>query len=92
MRAREFVTEFDPSGYRDRYSLYMDDYSLGETFADLEDAIEAVEAYKRDDPKSQYSDYNIRDINNQVVWRNDAWQDYQKPGKIQFLPPRKKPK
>ena len=66
----------------------MDDYDLKETFADIEDAIEAVYAYLRDDPKSQYANYNIRDLNGDVVWSNDAWQDIQKPGKIQFLPPK----
>jgi hypothetical protein len=30
----------------------------------------------------------VRDLNGKVVWRNDAWQDVQKPGKIQFLPPK----
>jgi hypothetical protein len=81
------MNEFDASGY-DRYSIYMDDYDLKEKFSDLDDAIEAIEAYKRDDPKSRYADYNVRDLNGKVVWRNDAWQDIQKPGKIQFLPPK----
>jgi hypothetical protein len=81
------LDEFDASGY-DRYSIYMDDYDLKEKFADLDDAIEAIEEYKRDDPKSQYADYNVRDLNGKVVWRNDAWQDIQKPGKIQFIPPK----
>jgi hypothetical protein len=79
------MNEFDASGY-DRYSIYMDDYDLEEKFSDLDDAVEAIEAYKRDDPKSRYADYNVRDLNGKVVWRNDAWQDIQKPGKIQFLP------
>jgi hypothetical protein len=81
------MNEFDASGY-DRYSIYMDDYDLKEKFSDLDDAIEAIEAYKRDDPKSRYADYNVRDLNGKVVWRNDAWQDVPKPGKIQFLPRR----
>jgi hypothetical protein len=81
------MNEFDASGY-DRYSIYMDDYDLEEKFSDLDDAIEAIEAYKRDDPKSRYADYNVRDLNGKVVWRNDAWQDVPKPGKIQFLPPK----
>ena len=79
------MNEFDTSGY-DRYSIYMDDYDLKEKFSDLDDAVEAIEAYKRDDPKSRYADYNVRDLNGKVVWRNDAWQDVSKPGKIQFLP------
>jgi hypothetical protein len=79
------MNEFDASGY-DRYSIYMDDYDLKEKFSDLDDAVEAIEAYKRDDPKSRYADYNVRDLNGKVVWRNDAWQDVPKPGKIQFLP------
>jgi hypothetical protein len=79
------LEEFNASGY-DRYSIYMDDYDLKEKFSDLDDAIEAIEAYKRDDPKSRYEDYNVRDLDGKVVWRNDAWQDVQKPGKIQFLP------
>ena len=81
------MNEFDASGY-DRYSIYMDDYDLKEKFSDLDDAVEAIEAYKRDDPKSRYADYNVRDLDGKVVWRNDAWQDIQKPGKIQFLPPK----
>jgi hypothetical protein len=28
----------------------------------------------------------VRDLDGKVVWRNDAWQDVPKPGKIQFLP------
>ena len=79
------MNEFDASGY-DRYSIYMDDYDLKEKFSDLDDAVEAIEAYKRDDPKSRYADYNVRDLDGKVVWRNDAWQDVPKPGKIQFLP------
>jgi hypothetical protein len=79
------MNEFDASGY-DRYSIYMDDYDLEEKFSDLDDAVDAIEAYKRDDPKSRYADYNVRDLNGKVVWRNDAWQDVSKPGKIQFLP------
>jgi len=79
------MNEFDASGY-DRYSIYMDDYDLKEKFSDLDDAVEAIEAYKRDDPKSRYADYNVRDLVGKVVWRNDAWQDVAKPGKIQFLP------
>ena len=79
------MNEFDASGY-DRYSIYMDDYDLEEKFSDLDDAVDAIEAYKRDDPKSRYADYNVRDLDGKVVWRNDAWQDIQKPGKIQFLP------
>ena len=79
------MNEFDASGY-DRYSIYMDDYDLKEKFSDLDDAVEAIEAYKRDDPKSRYADYNVRDLDGKVVWRNDAWQDVRKPGKIQFLP------
>jgi hypothetical protein len=81
----QVMNEFDASGY-DRYSIYMDDYDLKEKFADIDDAIEAIEAYKRDDPKSRYADYNVRDLDGKIVWRNDAWQDAQKPGKIQFLP------
>jgi len=81
------MNELDASGY-DRYSIYMDDYDLEEKFSDLDDAIEAIEEYKRDDPKSRYEDYNVRDLNGKVVWRNDAWQDVPKPGKIQFLPRR----
>jgi len=81
------MNELDASGY-DRYSIYMDDYDLEEKFSDLDDAVEAIEAYKRDDPKSRYADYNVRDLNGKVVWRNDAWQDVPKPGKIQFLPPK----
>jgi hypothetical protein len=81
------MNEFDASGYS-RYSIYMDDYDLEEKFSDLDDAVEAIEAYKRDDPKSRYADYNVRDLNGKVVWRNDAWQDVPKPGKIQFLPPK----
>jgi hypothetical protein len=81
------MNEFDASGF-DRYSIYMDDYDLEEKFSDLDDAVEAIEAYKRDDPKSRYADYNVRDLNGKVVWRNDAWQDVPKPGKIQFLPPK----
>jgi len=53
----------------------MDDYDLDERYDDLEDAIEAVEAYKRDDPKSAFADYNIRDNNGKIVWNNDAWQE-----------------
>jgi hypothetical protein len=83
----QVMNEFDASGY-DRYSIYMDDYDLKEKFSDLDDAVEAIEVYKRDDPKSRYEDYNVRDLNGKVVWRNDAWQDVQKPGKIQFLPPK----
>jgi hypothetical protein len=79
------MNEFDASGY-DRYNIYMDDYDLKEKFSDLDDAVEAIEAYKRDDPKSRYADYNVRDLNGKIVWRNDAWQDVPKPGKIQFLP------
>ena len=79
------MNEFDASGY-DRYSIYMDNYDLKEKFSDLDDAVEAIEAYKRDDPKSRYADYNVRDLDGKVVWRNDAWQDVPKPGKIQFLP------
>jgi hypothetical protein len=81
------MNELDASGY-DRYSIYMDDYDLEEKFSDLDDAVEAIEEYKRDDPKSRYEDYNVRDLNGKVVWRNDAWQDVPKPGKIQFLPRR----
>lgn len=81
------MNEFDASGY-DRYSIYLDNYDLEEKFSDLNDAIEAIEEYKRDDPKSRYEDYNVRDLNGKVVWRNEAWQDIQKPGKIQFIPPK----
>lgn len=65
------------------YSLYMDDYDLDERYSDLEDAIEAVEAYKRDDPKSQFADYNIRDDKGEVVWSNDSWQEGMDEAKYQ---------
>ena len=80
------LNELDPNGWGERYRIYIDDHDLGEAFPELEDAIEAIEAYKRDDPKSRYADYNVRDINNEVVWRNDAWQDYRDPNKIQIIP------
>jgi len=58
-----------------RFSLYIDDYDLEEHYDDLEDAIGAVEAYKRDDPKSKFAEYNIRNNTGKVVWSNDAWQE-----------------
>ena len=70
-------------GDSDSYSLYIDDYDLDERYSDLDDAIEAVEAYKRDDPKSAFADYNIRDNNGKIVWNNDAWQEGMDEAKYQ---------
>jgi len=93
MRASDFLTEFDASGYKQRYTLYTgDEYNTYkvDTFSDLDDAIEEVSFLRDADPSTLTSYWQIRDINNEVVWKfdtNEAYDAMRRGNKIQFRKP-----
>lgn len=93
MRASDFLTEFDASGYSERYTLYAGDahntYKV-DTFLNLEDAIEEVRFLQDADPRTVTTYFQIRDINNEVVWNYDPDEVYdamRRGNKIQFQKP-----
>jgi hypothetical protein len=88
-----YVREFDASDYKQRYTLYTgDEYNTYkvDTFSDLDDAIEEVSFLRDADPSTLTSYWQIRDINNEVVWNydpNEAYDAMRRGNKIQFRKP-----
>lgn len=93
LRAKEFITEFDASGYKQRYTLYTGDahkMHKVDTFADLEDAIEEVRFLQDTDPRTVTTFFQIKDINDEVVWNYDPDEVYdamRRGSRIQFQKP-----
>ena len=93
MRASDFLTEFDASDYKQRYTLYTgDEYNTYkvDTFSDLDAAIEEVSFLRDADPSTLTSYWQIRDINDRVVWNYDPGEAYDTMrggNKIQFRKP-----
>ena len=69
MRAKEFIREFDASGYNQRYTLYTGDAHTMhkiDTFAELEDAIDEVRFLQDADPRTVTTFFYIKDINKYI--------------------------
>lgn len=87
MRAREFLTEFDPgkSGFGP-FKVYYEDHLIGQ-FPTFEEAMDEVNFLRDADPKSATHHWQIIDGTGKTVWEYDIGAEidnYRRSKKFKF--------